>query len=394
MSLAHLVPVAARLQLRVLRQSVGDALRSARADARPVSAARHTDDELRELARAARAHSLRADVRDLTVTAVERTTTDSATIRFLNPQDDPIRFRPGQFLTFDLEVDGIHHRRSYSFCSDPDDAAEVAVTVRAVPGGAVSQHLVDTVAPGQRFRTVGPSGRFGTDTHPDRARRIVLVAGGAGITPLWSIAQAVVRHEPRSTVELVYANRGASRVILRDAIAALTASGDRLTVTHVLERPSAAFPALRGRLTGDVLERAVPVDAAAEYYVCGPAPMMDAVTAYLRGRGVPDERIATESFCPAGAESVDDDGVYEVRFARSGRVLDVSGRETLLEAGRAAGIDLASSCAMGGCAACRIPLRSGEVFMSQPNCLTPAEAARGDILACVARPRSPLVIDA
>ncbi len=60
--------------------------------------------------------------------------------------------------------------------------------------------------------------------------------------------------------------------------------------------------------------------------------------------------------------------------------------ETVLEAGLAAGIAMPFSCAMGGCAACKVLLLEGEVVMEEPNCLTAAERAEGYVLACVGRP--------
>lgn len=395
MRLQTLLPRQARYRLRSLRHQLDSGLRATLSARRPVFEARHTAAELSEIAAAARAaRPQRAESRTLEVVAVERPTRDSVRIEMANPADRPIRFRPGQFLTLEVEIDGETHRRQYSFCSDPSDAGAVAVAVRRVPGGVVSNHLVDTVRVGDRLETSGPSGRFGTEVNPDVGRRVVLVAGGAGITPLWSIAQALVAAERRTTVDLVYANRGISRVIFRDEIDALARRSDALRVTHVLERPSKSVRTLVGRLEGAVLDDALPVDPGAEYYVCGPAPMMDGVTSWLRERGVPGAAIRTESFVRARRDESAEPATWEVRFARSGVVVEASSSRSLLEIGRAAGVDMPFSCSMGGCAACKCRLRSGDVHMPAPNCLTPAEAERGEVLACIAQPRSPVVVDA
>ncbi|MCA9676280.1 MAG: 2Fe-2S iron-sulfur cluster binding domain-containing protein, partial [Myxococcales bacterium] len=65
---------------------------------------------------------------------------------------------------------------------------------------------------------------------------------------------------------------------------------------------------------------------------------------------------------------------------------------TILDAGLAAGVPMEFSCAMGGCGACAVDLRDGEVELDEPNCLSPEERARGRILACVARPMSPCTV--
>ncbi|TNF30339.1 MAG: 2Fe-2S iron-sulfur cluster binding domain-containing protein, partial [Deltaproteobacteria bacterium] len=73
--------------------------------------------------------------------------------------------------------------------------------------------------------------------------------------------------------------------------------------------------------------------------------------------------------------------------------LTVAAGQTLLEAGVAGGAALPFSCAMGGCAACRVKLVAGEVAMDEPNCLTPAEADAGYVLTCVARPLTPVTVE-
>lgn len=384
-SLSPLLPRPLRFEVRRAVANLRDAVDARTSPPRPVFEAR--------VGRTT-APSERAPVRTLEVARVVRSTSDSATISLVDPAGAPIRFTPGQYLTVEVDLDGVRHSRHYSFCSDPADDRTAEITVRRVPGGLVSGWLVEHAAPGMLLRTVGPNGRFGTTPRSGAGRHVVLVAGGAGITPLLSIARALARGERQSRVSLVYANRGVSRIILREAVEALVESSGNLSLRHVLERPSRSVEAERGRLAGATLARAIPVDVSAEYYLCGPPPMMDAVAAWLRGEGVPPAQITAERFLPTDAPNADDGGVHEVLFARSGVTLQVSGAETILAAGRAAGLPLAFSCGMGGCAACKLTLRSGEVHMSEPNCLSPEEASRGEVLACVARPRSPLVIEA
>lgn len=394
MRLDTLLPRGARFRLRSLRHQLEQTGESLRSSARPVFVRPNTPEELAAIAARTRASApLRARTRELRVAHVLHPSADSIQVVFENPASDPIRFAPGQFLTLEVGIDGATHRRQYSFCSSPYDERTVSIAIRRVAGGLVSNHLADRLAAGDVLRTVGPSGRFGTTPDPSRDRRIVLVAGGAGITPLWSIAQALIAGEPGSTVTLVYANRGASRVMFAEPIAAMAAD-PRFSVTHVLERASRTLPAVRGRLTPEVMGRVLPVSEDTEYYVCGPEPMMDAVVGYLQERGVDPDQVRVESFTVGRREAAAPDTRWSVRFARSGRAVEVDGNRTLLEAARAAGLELPFSCAMGGCAACKVRVRSGEVHMPKPNCLSAEEAARGEVLACVAQPRSAIVVDA
>jgi ferredoxin len=73
--------------------------------------------------------------------------------------------------------------------------------------------------------------------------------------------------------------------------------------------------------------------------------------------------------------------------------VQVAAGQTILEAGLAAGIDMPFSCAMGGCGACRVRLKDGNVEMEEPNCLSRAEREQGYVLACVGRPHGAVNVE-
>lgn len=411
MYLLPLLPTRLRVRFSELRQDVRDLQAWARPTPRPVVRSLHTPAEIQEfsrqaaLAQQARREATRASGRDtqaearlreLTVREVHHPTRDSVTLVFSNPATDPITFTPGQFLTLLVNIDGQELRRAYSFCSAPGDGSTVSITVKQVAGGRVSTWLVRHATPGMTLRAVGPSGRFGTSADRSRAREIVLVAGGSGITPLYAMLQALLAGEPRTRVTLVYANRRQPDIIFRKELAALAKDHPWFTLRHVLETPPRGFTGPTGMLTGAVLEEALPVSTTAEYYVCGPDPMMQGVQSFLQGAGVPASRIMMERFTGPAAEPTRSPlGLtHSVNFTQSGALLQVKDDKTLLEAGLAAGIPMAFSCTFGGCGACKVQVLSGDVAMDEPNCLTEAERQRGEVLACVCRPRGPVTLRA
>jgi ferredoxin-NADP reductase len=406
-SLSSWLPPGLRVRFRFWRGDLAAFQGALVAPRRPVVRIPHTPAELRALhvaATAARAAlppraalpgALRAEFRDLELVAVARPTSDAVTLVFRNPPDAPVTFRPGQYLTLVVAQGGESLHRAYSLCSDPADREHLAVTVKRVAGGRLSNLLNDTAAVGQRYRVLGPSGRFGTTPRQNAARRVVLVAAGAGVTPLFSIAQALAAGEPLSRIELVCGNRRVADILFRPELEHLAAAHPNLRVTHALTRAPRGWRGARGRLAGERLAALVPVDPAAEYYVCGPEGMMQGVVAYLRAAGVPAGHVFVERFVRQDAAAHGGTGaVHEVRFARRGIVLRVPDTKTLLEASLEAGLALAFSCTMGGCAACKVRVLEGELDQEEPNCLTAEEAARGGRLACVGRPRSALVVDA
>jgi ferredoxin-NADP reductase len=377
---------------------------------------RHTPDQLAALTERARQVKLarvesaqgtpqvglRAAFRDLRVVEVQRPTPDALTLWLRDDPADPIRFRPGQFLTVVVPLEGGGEaRRAYSLCSDPWEAqaqGRLAITIKRVSGGLVSNRLFDLfadapLAPDARLRTLGPSGAFGLTPDPDAARHVVLIGAGSGITPLWSVAQAILRVEAQSRVTLVYGNRSPDQAIALDAILARAeASGGRFQVVLSYTQPPPGWEGPSGRLTGALLADLVPIDPTAAYLICGPADVEEAAQRLLSEAQIQDVQV--ERFIAqrrdAPATSTD---TWAVRLARSGRLLLVPAHQTLLEAGRAAGVAMPFSCTMGGCGACRVTKLAGDVDEDLPNCLSDKERAAGGCLTCVSRPRSAVVLD-
>lgn len=315
----------------------------------------------------------------------------------LEPAGDgapPLAYRAGQHLTVIVEANGERHRRCYSFSSSPLAGGRPAITVKRMPDGLVSRHLHDRVQAGDTLVVDEPIGNFTVETDPSSTREIVLVAGGVGITPLMSMAETVLHAEPGSRVVLLCGNRSEDEIIFAQRIARLAADfAPRLVVRHALDAAPEGWAGLRGALDGALVLRALVGRAADAYYVCGPEPMMRSVCEALTASGVASDRIHTERFAYASAAStLIPDHSAEITFAGSGRRVTAQAGRTILQAGLDAGLDLPSSCTMGGCGACKLQKTAGTVVMSEPNCLTDNEREAGYILACCAYADTNVVI--
>ncbi|MEM9066955.1 MAG: ferredoxin--NADP reductase [Myxococcota bacterium] len=339
--------------------------------------------------------------RVMKVVQLERETADAVSI-YLEPEDgQPLSHVAGQFLSIDVDVDGVLHRRAYSLASPSSLEARPHITVKRVPNGIVSNHLNDHLSVGDSLSTLGPSGSFVVAPDPLQTRRFVLIAGGSGITPIMSIAHTVLLHEPGSTVTLLYGNRDVDSVIFRARLEDLASRfPKRLRLEHVWEKGDARAATL-GRLdattTTACLQACDALDDVHEYFVCGPTPMMDAVREALESAGVSHDRIHEERFTrPEDRQSAAvPEGPQRLRILLQGRETTVRADEgqTLLEAGLSAGLDIPFSCAMGGCAACKVKLVEGDVASDEPNCLTTAERQEGWVLACCSRALSPCTLE-
>ena len=339
--------------------------------------------------------------RELRVERVTRETEDAVTLALVDPAGAHLAFAPGQFLTVLVRVGGQTLRRAYSLSSLPSDD-RATITVKRIAGGRASTLLVEQAREGDTLRVLGPSGSFTVAVDAARAQRYLLVAGGSGITPLFSILRSLLSGEPRSHVTLLYANRTAEDVIFRARLEELAREhAGRLVLRLVLENAPADWHGGVGRLDRETASRELDrlgLSGAEQVLVCGPTPMMAAVRAALEARGVPRGRILEELFTtpelgasatalPTGPQSI------VVRRGSGETRLVAQPGETVLEAASRAGVPLPFSCGMGGCAACKVKLVSGRVALPEPSCLSEDERRAGLVLTCVGHAMEPTTLE-
>lgn len=314
----------------------------------------------------------------LNVAEVVQETPSTRTFVF---EEGAIDYRAGQHLTLVAEVGGRTHRRCYSFSSAPGDRP--AITVKRVEGGVLSNWLHDHVAAGDTLRATPASGRFTVADAAPSPRHAAMVAGGVGITPVLSMAEALLRDEEDSRVTLLYGSRCETEIIFRKRLEALEATfPGRLRVVFALDLAEAGWAGLVGALDGPRVAAATAGSDVQDWYVCGPLPMMDSVVEALGKQGVPADRIHLERFQYAATTTLAlPSEPASLAFGRSGKAVTAGVGTTILDAAEQAGIALPSSCRMGGCGACKVKV-VGRVVAAEPNCLTESERADGYALAC------------
>lgn len=338
--------------------------------------------------------------RQVRVAAIRRETSDAVTL--LLEDGGPFDFRAGQYFTLCVDIDGAEVRRAYSASSTPGET-RLALTIKRVQGGLCSTYANERLREGDAVAILGPSGSFAIDPEASRARELVLLAGGSGITPIMSIARTVLAREPESRVAIVYGNRARADVVFAEVLDELRLEhGARLEVRHVLQHPPPDWRGGTGLLDEATLcaELArLASSQAAHYFVCGPEPMLQGALRAFAALAIPKERFHFERFSPprrtANGPRVARKALPMI-VARAGHpigTVDVAPGKTLLEAGLAADLPMPFSCAMGNCGECRVRLASGEVEMDEPNSLAADERAQGYVLACVARPLCPVTIE-
>jgi ring-1,2-phenylacetyl-CoA epoxidase subunit PaaE len=321
-------------------------------------------------------------------------------------------FVPGQFLTLLVSINGTTHRRSYSIFTDPAELPHIGVCVKRLPGGLVSNHLLDNLREGDSLEVLPPYGNFALNPASETLTPLVLVGAGSGITPLFSMLSVALRHPSAPVIRLIYGNRSAGEVIFGKALNRLQQQyPQRLQVVHCLSRGQEENPALEGilhagRVDSGVLSRFVPNTEAA-FYLCGPEGLVQDTEAWLRGQGIAGEHIHKELFYQSGpklmsptpvSRSADDEpGLLPVVTLKvDGKVYEfaVEPGRFILETALEQGIDLPYACTMGVCGMCRAKKIYGEMHIADQEAISASEIASGACLTCVGRPLSNrLVID-
>lgn len=334
----------------------------------------------------------------LLCTGVDDVTHDVKTFTFGLPGGAPLRYLPGQYLTFRVPVDGDHVERCYTLSSSPTRPGQVAITVKRTPGGVVSTWLHDRLAVGDTIAARGPYGRFSCAVHP--ADRYLFLTAGSGITPAMSMLRALCDTADPADVVLVHCARTPDDIIFRDELEAL--AGERRVGLHVLcedDSDRERWRGLRGRLTMPSLLQIAPDLLRREVFTCGPPAFMGAVRDWLVALGVDPSRSHEESFeidgrGPSPVEAVDTGTSYRVELRRSGRIFECGSGTPILDAAARAGISMPSSCTEGVCGTCKATLLSGRVDMQHAGGISRREIEQHKVLPCCSTPLEDVVLDA
>lgn len=289
-------------------------------------------------------------------------------------------YRPGQFLTLQLEFPQQTLQRCYSLSAAPGSG--IRLTVKRVDGGVASNWLLDEVHPGKELRVSPPQGTFHLVSWSNDC---LLLAGGSGITPIFSIAQAMLQ-QGTGRVMLIDINHDTASVIFRDALRQLaTDHPGRFTLIHWLTTE-------RGRPCSQQLAELLAPMRHAEAYVCGSSSLMETIRSALDLQGIQPGRQHYERFTAGTARSGTTRGEnVHMQVELDGSLHSVEGtmETSLLDAIEKAGLQPPSSCRVGGCGSCRCRVTSGTVSRLAPQMLDSAEEDAGWTLACQARALSP-----
>ena len=340
---------------------------------------------------------------NLTIKEVVQETADAITIVF-EQHKNKINYQSGQFLTLITPINGKEVRRAYSLCSSPYTDDVLAVTIKRVEGGLMSNYLPDNMKAGDQVKIMEPMGVFTTEYSATNKRHLILFAGGSGITPMLSIIKSTLSQEPNSIVSLIYANRNIDSIIFKEELIRLETIGEgRLHVIHILDDAPMNWQGYSGLLNHDMLtslfER-IPSWEKSTYLMCGPEGLMNNVETLLAQQKIPNDLIFKESFVQGTINKPDETPSSDKLQEREVTIIydseeykvTVSADTTILEAALDMDIDLPYSCQSGLCTACRGKCTSGKVKLDEEEGLSESEINDGYVLTCVGHPLTDNVV--
>jgi glycine betaine catabolism B len=382
-------------------------------------------------------------------------THDVKTFRFVAEPGLLFSYKPGQFLTLDLEINGEEVLRSYSISSSPSRPHSLEITVKRVPAtakdlpaGLVSNWLHDNIEVGSEVKISGPMGKFTCFQYP--SQKLLFISAGSGITPMMGMSRWLCDTMADCDVVFLHSARTPADIIYQQELMMMSARHKKFQplVTVTQNQSGQSWWGLTGRVTASMLQSIVPDFLERVVFVCGPEPFMACTKKFLEELNFPAENYHEESFGggkpakstmpPASVESlstpvsggglrgllnrevetpleptgelfplvqvqspvtldpIETIGQTTIVFSKSGQNVACDGEESVLEVAESQGIKIRSSCRSGNCGTCKKRKLEGNVRMGDfdPEALEESEQEEGFILTCVSFPQGRVVIDA
>jgi glycine betaine catabolism B len=380
-------------------------------------------------------------------------THDVKTFRFVADPGLLFNYKPGQFITLDLEINGAEVLRSYSISSTPSRPHSLEVTVKRVlatsedfPAGLVSNWLHDNLKVGSEIKLSGPMGKFTCFQYP--SQKLLFISAGSGITPMMGMSRWLCDTMADCDVMFLHSARTPADIIYQQELLMLSARHKKFhpLVTVTQNNSGQSWLGLTGRVTANMLQSIVPDFLERVVFVCGPEAFMVCTKQLLASLKFPMDNYHEESFgssrpakstvpnqVVAGAvpavgglrgllrevaessgsmsvpvqsptpiapaalmNPIETIGQTMVVFAKSGQNVACDGEESVLEVAESQGVKIRSSCRSGNCGTCKKRKIEGKVRMSDfdSEALEESEQEEGFILTCVAFPQGRVVMDA
>ena len=314
------------------------------------------------------------------LTRIEQNTADTKTYTF--ETERLFYFRAGQYVTLGCKVGESEVSRPYAISSAPKAALGRRVSLTVKKCGFFSGYLFDEAKVGDVFTLGDPSGDFCHEPVKD-AEQLVGLAGGSGVTPFYSMAQAIADGTMDCALTLFYGAKTEAELIFKKELDALVS--EKFKVVYVLsDEEKAGYE--HGFIGADLIKKYVSGDFTA--MLCGPAAMYAFADKELASLGLPLRRIKKEANCVGVRDVPPQTYTLTVHIGFDTYTVPADARETVLTALERAGLKVPAKCRAGGCGFCHSKLVSGSFSVAGADKRRIADKKFGYIHPCCSYPDS------
>jgi ferredoxin-NADP reductase len=223
---------------------------------------------------------------------VKKTFLETQDVRTIIFEKIPLNFKAGQFVTMFLDVkDPKGNTRSFSIASSP---TENFLMISTKLTGSVFKNKLNELKEGDEVKFIGPAGNFVFD---EKAKNIILLSGGIGITPLRSMMKYATDNKLSVKITLLYSNKIPEDIPFKNDLENMKKQNTNLKIVHTITKPEESKTKWLGR-TGRIDEKMISefVKKDSIFYICGPPAMVDALVDILKKMNIAEERIRVEHF--------------------------------------------------------------------------------------------------
>lgn len=283
-------------------------------------------------------------------------------------------FGAGKYLTVFETIEGMPVTRAYSISSSPKDSLEgkYVLTIKLVEGGLMSQYIFDNWEVGTQVEVSAPAGNFEYQPLRD-AKKVICLAGGSGITPFVSMANAVNDGDEDFELTLLYGSRNYENILFREELDELQKKCDKIKVVHVLSDKGAKVPkgCEKGFITAELIKKYAPENEAYSVFLCGPQQMYEFVDKELEKLNLPKKYIRHEMFGEFHNPQTQSDypaGIPEtvkITVTIQDKTYIIKGKSTdsVMQIIEQNGLAVPARCRSGECGFCHSHLISGKVYV-------------------------------
>jgi ferredoxin-NADP reductase/sterol desaturase/sphingolipid hydroxylase (fatty acid hydroxylase superfamily) len=329
----------------------------------------------------------------LTVSDIRQEANDAFTIQFGNVPTFFRDFSAGQHLTIKVTINGETLYRTFSISSIPNTDNSLTLTIKKIKGGKVTNYLAEHLEVGDSLEVTAPSGQFYLNPEPANQKHYVMIAGGSGITPIYSMIGTILKFEPKCKITLFYANRNSDSIIFKEKFEQWVIEfPNQLKVKYFLSEEENLKNATKGYITRISLEEIVNQydKNKLDFYLCGPEMMTNKLLEDLVYLGMAKENIHHELFFVTTQIQETSWQKAQVSARIFGKTYQFETQEskTILQSGLEQNVPLPFSCQSGLCGMCKMKCNEGKVIMKSNQVLTEKDLQDGYILTCQSLPRS------